>query len=135
MTDESQFRKKPLTIDTLVPPLWLWHRKVGLAHILLIWEFTQLEAGTILSVDNYLKEDVTMAVDRELFETSAGGYIVSTTMISLNHPSAAMMRRKSENVLRLKADGKSTDDIAREAGVSRSTVTRILRYVERAAAS
>ncbi len=76
-----------------------------------------------------------MAVDRELFETSAGGYIVSTTMISLNHPSAAMMRRKSENVLRLKADGKSTDDIAREAGVSRSTVTRILRYVERAAAS
>lgn len=76
-----------------------------------------------------------MPVDRELFETSAGRHIVSTAMISLNHPSAAMMRRKSENVLRLKADGKSTDDIAREAGVSRSTVTRILRYVERAAAS
>ncbi|UWU19007.1 helix-turn-helix domain-containing protein (plasmid) [Rhizobium sullae] len=44
------------------------------------------------------------------------------------------MRHKSEEVLRLKAEGKSTDCIAREAGVSRPTVTRILRYVERASA-
>ncbi|MGZ9720209.1 MULTISPECIES: helix-turn-helix domain-containing protein [Rhizobium] len=61
--------------------------------------------------------------------------MVSSGMIPLIHASVAATRHKSENVLRLKADGRSTDDIAREAGVSRSTVTRILRYVERAAAS
>lgn len=76
-----------------------------------------------------------MPVDGELFETSAGKHVVSPGMIPLSHPSAVTTRRKSENVLRLKADGRSTDDIAREAGVSRATVTRILRYVERAAAS
>ena len=116
-------------------PIVVWHRKVGLTHILLIWEFTQSEAGAILYVDSELKEDVTMAVDGKLFETSAGRHILSPGMIPLNHPSAATIRRKSENVLRLKADGKSSDDIAREAGVSRSTVTRFLRYVERAVAS
>ncbi|MDL2398635.1 helix-turn-helix domain-containing protein [Rhizobium mayense] len=55
-------------------------------------------------------------------------------IIPAHDSSADAMRHKSENVLRLKAEGKSMDCIAREAGVSRSTVTRIMRYVERASA-
>ncbi|WP_168879076.1 helix-turn-helix domain-containing protein [Rhizobium sp. P28RR-XV] len=124
-----------MAIDILVLPIVAVASSSWLSRILLIWEFTQFEAGAILPADSDLKEDVTMAVDSELFETSAGKHMVSPGVMPLNHPSAATTRRKSENVLRLKADGRSTDDIAREAGVSRATVTRILRYVERAAAS
>ncbi|AYG69329.1 LacI family DNA-binding transcriptional regulator (plasmid) [Rhizobium sp. CCGE531] len=76
-----------------------------------------------------------MPVNGELFETAAGKHAGSFGIIPLDHPSAVATRHKSENVMRLKADGRSADDIAREAGVSRSTVIRILRYVERAAAS
>ncbi|NLS17593.1 LacI family DNA-binding transcriptional regulator [Rhizobium sp. P40RR-XXII] len=124
-----------MAIDILVLPIVAVASSSWLSRILLIWEFTQFEAGAILPADSDLKEDVTMPVDSELFETSAGKHMVSPGVMPLNHPSAATTRRKSENVLRLKADGRSTDDIAREAGVSRATVTRILRYVERAAAS
>jgi DNA-binding CsgD family transcriptional regulator len=73
-------------------------------------------------------------VDTEHFETPGienGGPL---GMIPAHDSSADAMRHKSESVLRLKAQGKSMDCIAREAGVSRSTVTRIMRYVERASA-
>lgn len=123
-----------MAVDTLGLPIVAVASSSWLSRILLIWEFTQFEAGAILPADSDLKEDVTMPVDSELFEASAGKHMVSPGMIPLNHPSAAMTRRKSENVLRLKADGRSTDDIATEAGVSRATVIRILRYVERAVA-
>jgi len=75
-------------------------------------------------------------VETEDYETSA---IENTVSLSLGtrvarDSSASATRHKSDDVLRLKAEGKSTDCIVREAGVSRSTVTRILRYVERASA-
>lgn len=70
----------------------------------------------------------------ELFEIS-GGEQIPLGLIPLHHPTADSTRHKSDVMLRMKADGRSIDDIAREVGVSRSTVIRLLRYVERAAAS
>ncbi|MBB5572497.1 MULTISPECIES: helix-turn-helix domain-containing protein [Rhizobium] len=67
------------------------------------------------------------AVVTEHSETSVG-------MTPVHDSSATAMRHKEESVFRLKAEGKSMDCIAQEAGVSRSTVTRIFRYVERASA-
>lgn len=76
-----------------------------------------------------------MPVHGELFDTPGGEPLVAPGLISIHHPSVDSTRHKSEVMLRMKADGRSTDDIAREVGVSRSTVIRLLRYVERAAAS
>ncbi|WP_184707529.1 helix-turn-helix domain-containing protein [Rhizobium lusitanum] len=76
-----------------------------------------------------------MPADTMHFDKSTGNHAVALDVPRLNDTSVDAMRHKSEEVLRLKADGRSIDDIAGEAGVTRSTVTRILRYVERAAAS
>ncbi|WP_156915360.1 helix-turn-helix domain-containing protein [Rhizobium sullae] len=73
-------------------------------------------------------------INTEYCEASAVKNAISFGMMAAHDSSAYAMRHKSEEVLRLKAEGKSTDCIAREAGVSRPTVTRILRYVERASA-
>jgi DNA-binding CsgD family transcriptional regulator len=70
----------------------------------------------------------------EYCEASTVKNAISFGTMAAHDSSAYAMRHKSEDVLRLKAEGKSTDCIAREAGVSRSTVTRILRYVDRASA-
>lgn len=43
--------------------------------------------------------------------------------------------RKAEEVLRLEAAGKSADCIAEELGLSRASVVRVFRFVERAAAA
>ena len=69
-----------------------------------------------------------------LSNISAAEIAVSFGMVPERVTSVDVMRHKSEDVLRLKAEGKSVEHIAREAGVSRSTVTRIVRYVERASA-
>lgn len=73
-------------------------------------------------------------VKTEDYETSAIENSVSLGTRVAHDSSACAIRHKSDDVLRLKAEGKSTDCIVREAGVSRSTVNRILRYVERASA-
>ncbi|MFJ6326961.1 MULTISPECIES: helix-turn-helix domain-containing protein [unclassified Rhizobium] len=76
-----------------------------------------------------------MPVEAGSFEKSAEkGAVVVGAIQTHPHPTVEVTRHRSETVLRLKADGRSIDDIAREADVSRSTVIRILRYVERAAA-
>jgi DNA-binding NarL/FixJ family response regulator len=67
-------------------------------------------------------------------EISAVDNAVSFGMPPVHDSSVNAMRHKAEDVFRLTAEGKSMDCIAREAGVSRSTVTRIMRYVERASA-
>ncbi|MDK4737464.1 helix-turn-helix domain-containing protein [Rhizobium sp. LEGMi198b] len=74
------------------------------------------------------------SVDMQHFEALGIENSGSLGMIPVHDSSAGAMRHKAECVLRLKAEGKSMDCIAREAGVSRSTVTRIMRYVERASA-
>ncbi|MEF0942327.1 helix-turn-helix domain-containing protein [Rhizobium sp. BR 362] len=73
-------------------------------------------------------------VDTEHSETSAVENSIAVGMVPAHDSSVNAMRHKEESVFRLKAEGKSMDCIAQEAGVSRSTVTRILRYVERASA-
>ena len=67
-----------------------------------------------------------MPVDGGSFEKSAEKSAVFVRAIR-THPTVEVTRHRSETVL--KADGRSIDDIAREADVSRSTVIRILRYV------
>ncbi|WFU10519.1 helix-turn-helix domain containing protein [Rhizobium sp. CB3090] len=73
-------------------------------------------------------------VDTEHSKTSAAENTISVGAMPVHDSSVNAMRHKEESVFRLKAEGKSMDCIAQEAGVSRSTVTRILRYVERASA-
>lgn len=65
---------------------------------------------------------------------SAAENAISFGTVPERNSSVDAMRHKAEDVLRLKAEGKSVEHIAREARVSRSTVTRIVRYVERASA-
>ncbi|MEX2693351.1 helix-turn-helix domain-containing protein [Rhizobium mongolense] len=43
--------------------------------------------------------------------------------------------RKAEEVLRLETAGKSADCIAEELGLSRASVLRVFRFVERASAA
>ena len=48
--------------------------------------------------------------------------------------SVDMWTRKAEDVLRLEAAGMSADHIAEELGLTRASVLRVFRFVERASA-
>jgi DNA-binding NarL/FixJ family response regulator len=70
----------------------------------------------------------------EYARTSATALAAGIVVLPKRLASLDVWTRKAEDVLRLKAKGMSADRIAAEVGVSRASVLRVFRFVERASA-
>jgi DNA-binding NarL/FixJ family response regulator len=79
-------------------------------------------------------EHVMTSVSVECARTSVADRAALNDAFPKKVASVDMWTRKAEEVLLLEAAGKSADCIAEELGLSRASVLRIFRFVERASA-
>jgi DNA-binding NarL/FixJ family response regulator len=79
-------------------------------------------------------EHAMTSVSVECARTSAADRAAFSDVFPKNVVSRDMWTRKAEEVLLLEAAGKSANCIAEELGLSRASVLRIFRFVERASA-